>query len=235
MPYTSEEIYQNLTGEESVHLSDWPKPHKNMIKPLFNEEVRIVRQIVNLGHAVRAKARVKVRQPLPASIGLPEDVSPELVLVQKDVILEELNVKEIEFINDVSDVGYTCLYAECQSSRAEIRQGRSKNYPARQIREFTVLPDSRVQIGDLPLMVTKLRLDIRGWMGLMLKVRPGWLCFWILVITDELKNEGIAREVVRYVQEMRKEASYNVDDRIFVIVETEDHGVAWLLPLLLII
>lgn len=227
MPYVAEEIYRNLTGEESVHLSDWPKPHKNMIRPLFNEEVRIVRQIVNLGHAVRAKAKVKVRQPLACvRIGLPEDVSPELVLVQKDVILEELNVKEIEFINDVSDVVMRVCTPNARVLGPKYGKDVQKIIQLAKSGEFIVLPDSRVQIGDFTLECDEVEVGYKGMDGFDVESEAGMVVLLDTVITDELKNEGIAREVVRYVQEMRKEASYNVDDRIFVVIETEDRGVA---------
>ena len=105
MPYLADEIYQNLTGEESVHLADWSEVNDEIIDEHLNSEIHAVRLIVSLGLSVRAKAKLKVRQPLQkVGIALPEGVSKESIESQADVIKEELNVKEIEFIAEAGDI-----------------------------------------------------------------------------------------------------------------------------------
>jgi isoleucyl-tRNA synthetase len=140
-PFLAEELYQKLTGGESVHLLDWPKVGN--INKLVVSDMETVRDYVNQGLSVRAKERIKVRQPLASvtvsSLGEFVDF--------KDILSEELNVKEVKL-------------------------GK----------EFA--------------------LD--------------------LVITPDLKSEGIAREVIRHIQAARKEAGLNVDDRIQLVLVTED-------------
>jgi isoleucyl-tRNA synthetase len=140
-PFLAEELYQKLTGGESVHLLDWPKP--GHINELVVSDMETVRNYVNQGLSIRAKEHIKVRQPL-ASVTVP---SLGKFVDFADILSEELNVKEVKL-------------------------GK----------EFA--------------------LD--------------------LVITPKLKSEGIAREVIRHIQAARKEAGLNVDDRIQLVLITED-------------
>ncbi|MDB5168009.1 MAG: ileS [Candidatus Saccharibacteria bacterium] len=140
-PFLAEELYQKLTGGESVHLLDWPKT--GHINELVIQDMETVREYVNEGLSIRAKERQKVRQPL-ASVTVP--TLGEFVNFE-DILTEELNVKKVV-------------------------QGKA------------------------------LRLD--------------------LMITPELKREGLMREVIRHIQSARKAAGLNVDDRIQVGLSTDD-------------
>ncbi|MCC6643824.1 isoleucine--tRNA ligase, partial [Candidatus Peregrinibacteria bacterium] len=100
MPFMAEEIYQNLTGNESVHLTDWPEFRKQFVDKKINQQNFMVRSIVALGHQIRAKNKIKVRQPLSkVEIALPDGIDLKSIKSQIDVIAEELNVKEVEFLS----------------------------------------------------------------------------------------------------------------------------------------
>jgi isoleucyl-tRNA synthetase len=142
-PFLAEELYQKLTGGESVHLLDWPVA--GHINELVVVDMETVRGYVNAGLSIRAKDHQKVRQPL-ASVTIP--AFGEFVDFP-DILSEELNVKV-------------------------------------------------VKLGD------EFALD--------------------LVVTPELKSEGIAREVIRHIQSARKEAGLNIDDRIQLVLSTVDVG-----------
>lgn len=140
-PFLAEELYQKLTGGESVHLLDWPVAGK--VNELVVNEMETVREYVNTGLSIRARERQKVRQPL-ASVAVPK--LGQFVDFE-DILCEELNVKS-------------------------------------------------VKIGE------EFELN--------------------LVITPELKSEGISREIIRHIQSARKQAGLNVDDRINLTLITSD-------------
>jgi len=138
-PFVSDEIYRNLTGKESVHLDNYPKADESLIDEKLNEEMNQARNIVSEGLQLRAKAKIKVRQPLRELRITGYSLQDRLV----EIIKEEVNVKNVIFID-----------------------------------------------GEEP----KLYLDTE--------------------VTEDLKLEGQAREIIRNIQEMRKEAGYDVDNRI---------------------
>jgi isoleucyl-tRNA synthetase len=151
-PFIAEEIYKNLTGKESVHLADFPKAEKKLIDENLNEQMRLVRKFVKLGLAARARAGIKVRQPLSRMI-INEVVQDDLLGLLRD----EVNVKEVVFCGSIAkEPG---VYVE--------KEGNS-----------------------------------------MAGVN--------VVISEDLRLEGEARELIRYIQELRKKAGYEVDNRITI-------------------
>ncbi|MCL5411846.1 MAG: isoleucine--tRNA ligase [Patescibacteria group bacterium] len=143
-PFIVEEIYQNLTGEQSVHLSDYPKVEEKLVDKKLSMQMRLVREIVEMGHAKRKEVQIKVRQPL-AKVTV-KNVEETFEAGLTDLVKDELNVKDIEVI-----VGKGTL-----------------------------------EVG----------LDTR--------------------ITSELKAEGEARDLIRAIQEKRKEAGVKMDDWVIV-------------------
>jgi isoleucyl-tRNA synthetase len=163
MPFLAEEIYKNLTGRESVHLENYPVANKDLIDEKVSDEMNFVRDVVTLGLAIRAKNSLKVRQPLSELriMNYESRITEELL----DLIKDELNVKEVEFVES-SQIGST------QENGAS-----------------------------------------EGW---AIEESAGIKVALNLNITDELRAEGFAREIVRHIQAMRKEAKYNRDDMISV-------------------
>jgi isoleucyl-tRNA synthetase len=137
-PFIADEIYKNLTGEESVHLSEFPASNDKLIDEKLNDEMRKTRETVRKSLQRRADASIKVRQPLN-TLSIKYNILTDLL----DIIKEEVNVKNV-VVNKTQD--------------------------------------------DNVILDTE--------------------------ITKELKLEGIAREIIRHIQEMRKEAGFEVDNRI---------------------
>ena len=221
MPYLADEIYQNLTGEESVHLADWSEVNDEMIDENLNSEIHAVRLIVSLGLSVRAKAKLKVRQPLQkVGIALPEGVSKESIESQADVIKEELNVKEIEFIAEAGDIVEHSVVpnpkvlgpkygGEVQQIIQKVKAG-----------EYEMKGDI-VVVGNYELIGDEVEIGFKGKEGFDVESEEGFVVALDTNLTDDLKKEGYARDIVRFIQEMRKEADYQVDDHIYILVDGE--------------
>ncbi len=222
MPYIADKVYQNLTGNESVHLADWSEAVGSRIDEKLNEEIRMVRQIVTLGHSVRARAKVKVRQPLAkVAIALPEGISAKMVESQKDVILEELNVKELEFIKEAGDVVETYVSPNAKVLGPKYGGDVQKIIQMAKSGEFEMMEDGKVKVGEFMLEKGEVEIGFKGKEGFDVDSEDGMVVVLDTNITDELKKEGYARDIVRTIQELRKEADYQVDDRIYVMVETD--------------
>ncbi len=223
MPYLADEIYRNLTGEASVHLADWPKPNKRLIQAALNEEMAVVRKIVTLGHCVRDKANIKVRQPLATiQIGLPKSTDQKMVLAQKEVICEELNVKNLQILEDVQEVVTRVVLPNARLLGPKYGKDVQKIIQKAKAGDFEILPDGRVKIEKFILELEEVMVGFHGKQGFDVASENGISVVLDTVVTDELKSEGHARDVVRFIQDLRKEAGYNVDDRIYVMISADD-------------
>jgi isoleucyl-tRNA synthetase len=220
MPFLADEIYRNLSGEESVHLADWPKAKENYIQTELNTENHLVRQIVTLGHAVRDKANIKVRQPLAlAQVGLPANLDEVKVMAQKDVICEELNVKDLVILRDVGE--YVKRVVTPNAKVLGPRYGKDVQEIIRKAKagEFEVHDDGTITVAGFVLSPEEFEIGYMGKPGFDVASADGISVVLDTGITEELKQEGHAREIVRLIQDLRKDAGYNVDDRIYILVE----------------
>jgi len=220
MPFLSESMYKNLTGKESVHLADWPKVNPAYIRKDLNEEIKLVRQIVAMGHSVRDKANIKVRQPLSlVQIALPANVDSKVIEVQKDVICEELNVKEISFLKDAQEFITRVVTPNARVLGPKYGKEVQNIIQMAKAGEYELLENGVVKIGEYELESDEVAVGFEGKEGFDVASSGGMSVILDTVITDELKQEGYAREIVRFLQDLRKEANHQVDDRIYVYVE----------------
>ena len=218
----SEEIYRNLTNEESVHLSNFPKCDESLIDETIETKMDLVRDLISLGRNAREEANVKIRQPL-SKVYLDkniESITKDLV----DLIKEELNVKEVEYITDKSKY----LSYQVKPNFKEVGKLFGKN-----IGEFTKfvseLSDSdlnnleniKFNSDGVEYALTNDMLDIRI---VQKDAKSDGVNFVILDvnITEELRNEGILRDIIRQCQLFRKEAGFNVEDRINIKFESDN-------------
>lgn len=222
MPFLADEIYQNLTGETSVHLADWPKPKSEWIDEALNEEMKLTRTIVNLGHAVRGKKKIKVRQPLASvTIGLPKSVDPALLDEQRDVILEELNVKSLTLLKDAGDIAEFVAMPNARALGPKYGKEVQSIIQAAKAGQFEVLESGEVKVGDYLLLPEEVELAYQGREGYDIESQDGIVVSLDLVLTEALIQEGYIRDVIRYVQDLRKEADFEVSDRIVLLLESE--------------
>jgi isoleucyl-tRNA synthetase len=222
MPFISEEIYTNLTDEESVHLSYWPEFDAKKIDLELNQEVKLTRQIVTLGHAIRAQKRIKVRQPLAEiQVAIPEGLNPENL--EKDTILEELNVKQFVILENPTDIAE--IIVKPDGKILGPKYGKDVQYIIQEAKagNFKKLADEKIEVLDYVLEPLEYEVHYVGKTGLDVASEAGIVVGLDTELTDELTTEGIARDTVRFIQDMRKEVDYKVSDRIdtYILTNTE--------------
>jgi isoleucyl-tRNA synthetase len=224
-PFVTEVIFKNLTGKESVHLQDWPVPSQESIDVRLQGKMDVVRQIASLGLAARAKAQIKVRQPLAQA-----SIRTDWTLTQEDLALirEALNVKQVEILEDVTQYAKRVAKLNPAVVGPKYRAAASRIIEEGKEGNFVELPDGRVRIaGNDAWIVQREDVDIHY------EGKPGYACEasrdLVVVldvhITEPLGREGLARELVRHVQVLRKEAGYRMDERITTGVFTSDSEV----------
>jgi len=238
-PFISEEIYLNLTGPagngcESVHLEQFPSastPAYNYRDVELEEEMSIVRAVVNLGRLLRNDTGIKVRQPLRRILIVAKDGAVrQRVEKMAHLVLEELNVKKVEFVSDSSAL--TSRKAKPKFKQLGPKFGKDVNRIAAYLQ---ALPGDKVEElesqGKLSFEVDgkafAIELDdveilSESAEGLAVHSENGLTVALDLCLTPDLRNEGLAREFVNRVQNMRKSAGYDVVDRIRISMKADD-------------
>ncbi len=227
-PFLAEEMYQNLvrgmddSAPESVHLCDWPVADESLIDNELSTSVRLVQRIVSLGRAARAKANIKVRQPLSAAYV--RTLSPaEIPVVNKfaEQIMEELNVKGVYPVEQASDYFTYKLQPNLQvlgpkygKDLPRIKQALSEADQASVALE--VMSNHNVQLAGFELLPDEVQVHSSGKAGYAVAEEAGYAVAVSTEITPELADEGLAREIVRHVQDLRKAGAFDISDRILL-------------------
>lgn len=217
MPFVSEEIYRNLmAGEESVHLTRYPVATEVNTNQNLCKEMNLTKTIVSLGLATRARAKIKVRQPLAkVQIALGQNQSTLLPDDQLETLREELNVKEIQFMEKPGDLA--TVIAKPNAKLLGPRYGKEVQAIIQEAKNgnFEKQPDGAILVaGKYLLSSEEMEIAYLGKEGKDVEAQGSVLVALDTTITPELKQEGLARDLVRQIQELRKAADYKVDDRI---------------------
>ncbi len=224
VPYTTDEIYTNLTGEESVHLATYPKFDKKLIDEKIEQRMDLVRDLISLGRNAREESKIKVRQPISEVIldGKNEKTILDLV----DLIKEELNVKEVRFVKDLSE--YMNFEVKPNFKVCGPILGKEIGAFAKELGKLTNDDIAKLENGEEVVLgnykVNKEMVDIRisskeGFNAAMFNNN-----FIILntTLTDELIDEGIARELISKVQQLRKNKDFDIMNRIDIYYSHEE-------------
>ncbi|WP_208027984.1 isoleucine--tRNA ligase [Rhabdothermincola sediminis] len=220
-PFLAEEIYTTLTGEDSVHLADWPQPGGHRDEALA-AQMEGARRLVGIGRAARTDAKVKVRQPLRRAMilhpGAPLD--PE---VQQEVIAE-LNVKSLETIDTLSGLmswsilpNFRVLGPRLGPKVNEIKRALT-SADGSALRQQLV-DQGFIEVAGERLVAGDVELRAQRHEAFALAEDAGWAVALDLELDPELRAEGTARELVRALNELRKESGFEIADRIRVRIE----------------
>jgi isoleucyl-tRNA synthetase len=236
-PYLSEMVYQELKrilniGSElpiSIHLLDWPKAD---LENQYNSEIlqkgNILQLIAFLGRSARQKAKIKIRQPLKKLMVFAPSQYKQIIEEGKQILLEELNVKELEFLDDSSNIFYynikpnlPVLGKRLGNKVRYIQQYLKENDPnllVKQLEQGSIeipIENQVYQFDKEDFLIEGISKE--GTQGAESK---GFVVAIDTEITDELYKEGLVRDLVRNIQEARKKANLEISDRILLSIET---------------
>jgi isoleucyl-tRNA synthetase len=221
-------MYKNLTGEESVHLADFPTYDESLINEEIETRMDLVRDLISTGRYVREEAKIKVRQPLSEALidGKYKDILGDL----DSLIKEELNVKELVYVEDLSKyMNFTIKpnfkeVGKTLGSKIKAYQQALLDLPQDDIdallKEETITIDLEGERLDVTPNMVEVRIESKE--GFNVGMQNNKFVILSTELTRELILEGIAREIVSKVQNLRKTNGYDIADRIKLYYDGEE-------------
>jgi isoleucyl-tRNA synthetase len=230
-PFLADELYRDLNNvshrepEESVHLCKTPKVNEKLIDLELEKRMNLVRRVVSLTRALRTEANVKVRQPLSRIlIAVSKEDERHALQSMESIILDEVNVKRIEFIESDSSLvskkakpNFKSIGPKFGKNVQRIAE-RIKKLDRAEIREVETKGEIILALNEERVVITRDDIEIhseeiKGW---LVKSENGLTVALDTTMTEDLIQEGLAREFINRIQRMRKDAGFEVVDRIRV-------------------
>ena len=229
-PFYSDELWQDLGASGSIHLAEMPQADASLIDPDLEERMELAQKATSLVLALRRKVNIKVRQPLSRLVipVLSEKVRGQLLQV-KDIILTEVNVKDASFVDDAGSLitykikpNFRSLGKRYGARMKEIAAAFGE-MPQETIAAIKVAGEYALQLPGGPVELTPedyeiISQDMPGW----LVASDGALTLALdIEVTDALRREGTARELVNRIQNIRKDSGFEVTDKVHVSIWAE--------------
>ena len=228
LKFITDEIYRNLTGLESVHLADYPKANPDMYQDKIEERMDLVRNLISLGRNAREEAKIKVRQPISKVIldGKNKSLINDLV----ELIKEELNVKEVVFEDNLEEYIKFIIkpnfkeVGKVLGSKMKEFQEILKSLPEKEILKLKDGTPVEINLSNELFTITKEMIDIR------VESKEGFNASYVgndfvilnTTLDEELINEGLARETISKIQQIRKNNGFDIADRVIVYYEADE-------------
>ena len=214
LPFLSEAVYRGLTGERSVHLKTWPDAEELPSDPGLVEAMDLAREVCSAGHSIRKAAGRRARLPLSSlTVAAP---GAGRLLAYADLIADEVNVQQVKLIETVGDLAETVLNVIPAALGPRLGPRTQHVIAATRKGDWAELPDGTVEAGGVKLEQGEFELRLRPSDPGSSRSLPGEVGIVSLDLetTPELEAEGLARDVIRFVQQARRDAGLNVTDRI---------------------
>jgi isoleucyl-tRNA synthetase len=241
VPFTMEEIYQNLVRSVnakaplSVHLCDWPKVNEAMLDEKLTNETHLVMRVVGLGRAAREKVQIKIRQPLNAMyVRVLNRDEEEALLRHSEQVLEELNIKHLHLMSDDSDMLAYTLKPQVKVlgpkygplvqnilAAFKLLDARGAHEAAKLLNETGKL-NFTIEGQQIELTPDEIEVVATARPGYVANEERGYVVALETTITPELREEGLVRDLTHYVQDMRKKAGFNIEDHIALTLFTDE-------------
>ena len=217
-PFVADAIYENLDGSEpSVHLCDFPVPGERDLD--LEHDMQVVRDAVELGRAARAHAKLKVRQPLREAVVVAAGREREAIERLEELVAEELNVKAVRYVSEADELGhfevkpnYRALGPRFGKQMPQVAAAVGSLDPAR-LRDGGAAAIN-VDGQDHPIGPDDVQIVLQPLDGYQVERSGTHAVALNLELDEQLRGEGLAREVVHAVQAARKDAGLEVEDRI---------------------
>ena len=230
MPFMAETIYRNLVcsvdekAPISVHLAEWPKVNENLINEKLNADMNVVMKLASLGHAARNKSNIKVRQPLSeAAFAVGRMEEGEVISRFRDILEDELNVKQVRLLAGSEE---TVTYSLNPLPKQLGQKYRNLSPKIRQAILELPAQESALKLLDGMNLVVQLdgkyyeilpdevEVHTASREGYEVASEGAYMAALVTTLTPELIHEGLAREFVRRVQDLRKNSGLEISDRI---------------------
>jgi isoleucyl-tRNA synthetase len=234
-PFLAENLYQNLVrsfdreAKISVHLTGWPLSNPDVIDENLNKEMQLVMKLASLGHAARERAGIKVRQPLAeAAFWVGRSEENEALERHAELLANELNVKSVRSLGSAGEVvsyrlkplpkqlgsKYQSLFPKVREALLDLEADQAAS---------RLLEGKSIQVTvdgiHLEIQPDEVEVHAEGRSGLAVASEGAYLAALKTELTQALQREGLAREFVRRVQELRKEAGFEIADRIHLYLQ----------------
>lgn len=227
LPLITEVIWRGLTGERSVHLTDWPEADLLPKDAQLVADMDLVREVASTGSSLRKAKKLRVRLPLPkltVAVGNPQRLDP-----YRDLIADELNVKAVELTDDIAGYGRFELAVNAKVAGPRLGKDVQAAIKAVKVGEAVVNADGTLTAGPAVLQPEE-------YSSRLVAADPEWtaaladgagLVVLDGTVTEELEAEGWAKDRIRELQELRKSTGLEVSDRISVVMSVPPAHEGW--------
>ncbi len=228
-PFLSDEMYISLTGEESVHLAYYPECDESLIDASAEKRMDLVRTLVTLGRGTREQEKIKVRQPLREI--LVDGAYEELIGDLTPLIMEELNIKSVVFENDLDQYMDYSLKPNFKVAGPMLGKNikafgaaMAKADPKETVGALEKDGKFTLELNGENVEITPDMVDVRitAKEGFSVAMENNVFTILDTTITPELASEGLARELISKVQQMRKQKDFEMMDNITIFVDADE-------------
>jgi len=219
-PFFAEQLFQNLGAESSVHLEFFPRSQEKFIDKKLEKKIEISREVVRLAAGVRARQKIKLRQPLAKL----QFCTTEKIDLDLEVIAAEANVKEVEILSEkkLEKIAKKIVRVNARMVGKKFGKKVQELILLGKNGEFETLPNGTISIAGEILEPGEFELGFESAAGVEAEGSAVAIVVLDTEINEFLRIEGIAREVIRAIQDLRKSNNFNLSDRI--VVEFSTHS-----------
>jgi len=234
LPFVTEDIYQNLVlsvdkdAPESVHLQDFPTADETMIDKELLNKIDTIIKAVEMGRSARNKANIRTRQPLANMLFKAKNDKEKAYITElADQIKEELNIKTVTLVDSIDE--YVSYNAKPNFVTLGKKIGKQMPLIVKGLKEMDgaqvaarVQNGETIAVGGINVSHDDIQITVHEKEGVVAVEDKGYVVILDVTLTEELKQEGLVRDLVRHIQTLRKEAGFNVDDRIELSLNASD-------------